>query len=50
VGDRNGSHRAHPHSVLDTSHIRNVGYLVTHDLIRCSCGFYGWVKKGAVHG
>jgi hypothetical protein len=39
------NHRKHEHEVLDTSHIRNVHYLATHDLIRCLCGYYGWIKK-----
>ena len=42
---KRSGHRRHDHEVLDTSHIRNVGYLVTHDLVRCSCGFYGWIEK-----
>ena len=42
---RRDVHRKHDHEVLDTSHIRNVGYLVTHDLIRCGCGYYGWIEK-----
>lgn len=38
-------HRGHDHVNLDTSHIRNVHYLPTHDLVSCSCGFYGWIEK-----
>ena len=41
----NEMHRKHDHTNLSTSHIRNVGYLLTHDLVRCTCGFYGWVTK-----
>lgn len=44
------NHRKHSHRILDTSHIRNVGYLVTHGLVECSgsCRFYGWILKEEV--
>ena len=32
--------------VVDTSHIRNVHYLATHNLTRHNCGWYGWEPKG----
>lgn len=38
-------HRKHPHQVLPTGHIHNVSYLLTHDLLECSCGFFGWVQR-----
>lgn len=41
----NGVHRKHVHNVLPTTHIRKVSYLLTHDLVRCECGFYGWIEK-----
>lgn len=31
----------------DMYNIRNVDLTQTHDLIRCSCGFFGWFKKEA---
>ena len=36
-------HGSHSWTVRDTSHIRNVAYLLTHLLVKCDCGFYGWV-------
>jgi hypothetical protein len=38
-------HRRHFWFLCPTSHIRNVHYLLTHDLINCSCGWYGWVPQ-----
>lgn len=37
-------HAAHGWWRQDTSHIRNVPYLLTHTLMKCPCGFYGWVE------
>lgn len=36
-------HVAHGWTQRDTSHIHNVPYLLTHRLMLCPCGFYGWV-------
>lgn len=43
----NEQHRKHDHEILSTDHIKNVQYLDTHDLVRCtgSCNFYGWVSR-----
>lgn len=38
-------HDAHGWTRCDTSHIHKVHYLHTHWLMRCPCGFYGWVPK-----
>lgn len=40
-------HRKHNSDPVNTDHIRNVPYLLTHDLTRCECGFYGWIEKEA---
>lgn len=40
-------HLAHEHRVVNTDHIRNVPYLLTHDLVQCEEDrFYGWIPKG----
>jgi hypothetical protein len=36
-------HEAHGWEQRSTDHIRNVAYLLTHRLMSCPCGFYGWV-------
>ncbi|UVG35279.1 hypothetical protein SEA_CECE_273 [Microbacterium phage Cece] len=41
------AHRKHEWREMSTSHIRNVDYLRTHDLVLCSCKWYGWVEKEA---
>ena len=46
----NDIHKLHAHERLSTDHIKNVPYLLTHDLIRCEDGFYGWVTKGVADG
>lgn len=38
-------HRQHQHALRPTDHIKNVPHTRTHDLLACSCGFYGWVEK-----
>lgn len=45
--NNNEQHRAHAHRVIDPEELqlRNVAYTLTHDLVRCQDGFYGWIKK-----
>ncbi len=38
-------HRGHGWAVQDVSHIHKVDYLLTHKLVKCACGFYGWVEN-----
>ena len=39
------SHAPHGWERQSTSHIRNVHYLLTHWLMKCPCGFYGWAER-----
>lgn len=41
-------HASHGWQRQGTSHIRNVAYLLTHALMKCPCGFYGWVELETV--
>lgn len=41
-------HVEHGWLVQTTDHIHNVEYLNTHYLMRCPCGFYGWLPFGEI--
>lgn len=38
-------HVRHGWTKQSTDHIKNVAYLGTHFLMRCPCGWFGWVEK-----
>lgn len=40
-------HSAHDWASQNTDHIKNVNLIGSHDLMKCPCGWYGWVKKTA---
>lgn len=31
--------------VTEVYKLRNVAYTVTHELVRCDCGWFGWITK-----
>lgn len=46
----NHLNKGHTVTAVDTSHIRNVAALDTHDLTTCSCNqWFGWVPKGVIN-